>query len=224
MSSLSCLCGPRLWLNPYFYESLLKRPSVLMMLGLKSATHRADSSLLGFFWNSVFGFVCTSECMYFALTCVSVKSSVWSQTGWIWDPIADRSWAIAANQRHDALHTPDSGFPAQPGSEPERLIRLTQPRPAEAARLSSLVLPSLWRRFERALSDVGLKLVWTVDDGGDWWLLILTFPCIKRPSPKREWELVPYRDFILKTSHSSCTMQDAIFELIFPAPQYCNPN
>lgn len=134
----------------------------------------------------------------FALTCLSVKSSIWSMTVWIWASIADRSWAIAANQRHDTRCTPDSGLPAQPGSESECLIRLTQPRPTAAACLSHLVPPSALR----ALSDVGLKVVWAIDDGADWWLLILTLPCIKRPSPKRDWKSVWYRGFTLKSSHS----------------------
>lgn len=64
--------------------------------------------------------------------------------------------------------------------------------------------PGATERFERALSDVGLKVVWAIDDGADWWLLILALPCIKRPSPKRDWESVWYRGFTLKSSHS-CT-------------------
>lgn len=73
-----------------------------------------------------------------------------------------------------ALQTPDS--PLSQRARLNALSGLTQPRPAAAACLCSLVLLSLWRHFERALSDVGLKLVWAVDDGADWRLLILAFP------------------------------------------------
>lgn len=55
--------------------------------GLKSVT---DSSELGFIFKTVFLDLCASECMYFELTDLSVKSSIWLCMDWIWASIADR--------------------------------------------------------------------------------------------------------------------------------------
>lgn len=156
MSSLSC--EARLCLNLYFYESLSKRSSIVMIVGLKRAAHRAHSSLSGIISNSVLGFVCASQCMYFALTFASVKSAIWSlELGYC---SKSKVWCSP----HPSL---DSQL-----SQGESLIEPYQVDPT--ARLS------LWRHFESPC-DVGLKLVWAVDDGADWWLLILAFLYVERP-------------------------------------------
>lgn len=103
------------------------------------------------------------------------KSKTWhSVHSRLWTPSSVREWVWMPYQ-----------------VDPTSAYRCRLPKP-----------PGATERFERALSDVGLKVVWAIDDGADWWLLILTLPCIKRPSPKRDWKSVWYRGFTLKTSHS----------------------
>lgn len=171
-----------------------------MIGGLKNARHRANSSLPGFIWNSdlvlcVSQSACTVLCahirvreiMYLIVDGLDLSSYRRQEYGYCNKSKAWRS-------PHSRLQTPRSAWtPYQ--VDPTWAWRSCLPGQSGAM--------SLWRLFERALSDVGLKLVWAVDDGADCWLLILAFPCIKRPSLK--WgQLVSYQD------SDSCTMQDSI--------------
>lgn len=118
------------------------------------------------------------------------KSKTWhSVHSRLWTPSSVREWVWMPYQ-----------------VDPTSAYRCRLPKP-----------PGATERFERALSDVGLKVVWAIDDGADWWLLILTLPCIKRPSPKTESQCD-----IEASRWKPPTPILAVFELM--SPQYCNSN
>lgn len=141
--------------------------------------------LISPFWNSVCGSVCASEFMccsahIFVREIIRLitdgldlsiygkeelgycfKSKAWHLVlSRLWTPSSAREWGWAPYQVD-----PTSAY----------CCRLPEP-------------PGATERFKRALSDVGLKLVWALDDGADCRLLILTLPGMKGPSPERDSE------------------------------------